>query len=511
MAPLARYGLATLLGVAILFVPSMLYAMVSDDEPAWVVPVNAPIWGGFRTPENPSHQGVDLGAKRYVPIRAAASGVVVERECNASLDGQPYSCDTDGSPQVKGCGWYIDIHHDGGLDTRYCHMSFAPLVQLGDKVKVGQTVGYVGSSGNSSAPHLHFEVHEVGKSGGATNDNAIDPVPFMKGHGAPLGVGNDEPVPPTPTVTPTPAPTASGPVGPPVDLDGDGETDLAVWRGAQAKWILPDALGGVALGEDGDQPAVGDFDGDGKADLALWRPLDGRWIVQASTGAQFPTVDFGVGADVAVPADFDGDGRTDFAVYQAEGRWLIRYATGKEADPIDLGKFGDLPVAGDFDGDGRSDPAVWRPADGSWSVHLSTGARAPKLVLGGSGDIPAAGDFDGDGTDDFAVWSPDNGVWFVRYATGAKAEISLGVPGDIPVIGDYDGDGVDDLAVWRPSDGRWLVQVSSGVSGPEAVLGTAGDVPASSPQWLDKAGSPWTVDEIRTQRLILAAKRAASG
>lgn len=148
---------------------------------AWASPVTAPIWGGFRTVARPTHDGDDLGALRGTPIRAAAAGVVVTSECNAS---PTHNCDVDGSPAVLGCGWYVEVRHADDTVTRYCHMGHRPLVTVGQTVTLGQILGYVGSSGNSSAPHLHFEVH-TGYP--ATRLNAVDPVPFMISHGAPLG------------------------------------------------------------------------------------------------------------------------------------------------------------------------------------------------------------------------------------------------------------------------------------------------------------------------------------
>src|SRR5690606_25088080 len=124
----------------------------------WVRPVDAPLWGGFRTTDNPGHQGVDLGAERGTPIRAASAGTVVRVRC----DVKPalHGCDRDGSPQIRGCGWYVDLRHAGDVFTRYCHMQTTPQVTLGQTVSVGQVLGQVGSSGNSSAAHLHFEVHQ---------------------------------------------------------------------------------------------------------------------------------------------------------------------------------------------------------------------------------------------------------------------------------------------------------------------------------------------------------------
>src|SRR5439155_24447371 len=125
----------------------------------WTAPVKAAIVSGFRTPDRPDHYGVDLGAARNTPILAASAGVVVVAKCNVP-DG--YSCNVDGSPAIGGCGWYVDIRHAGGIITRYCHMGRQPEVRVGQTVAAGQLIGYVGSSGNSSGPHLHFEVHVNG-------------------------------------------------------------------------------------------------------------------------------------------------------------------------------------------------------------------------------------------------------------------------------------------------------------------------------------------------------------
>ncbi|MCD0442298.1 M23 family metallopeptidase [Glycomyces sp. A-F 0318] len=151
----------------------------------WMAPVRAPIWSGFQTPERPTHHGVDLGAERGTPVVAASSGTVITAECNASLYGEPYSCDVDGSPEVAGCGWYVNILHAGDYLTRYCHFQYAPQVKEGDVVQAGQLLGYVGTSGRSSGPHLHFETH---LNGDRSSAGAVDPVAFMNQMGAPLGL-----------------------------------------------------------------------------------------------------------------------------------------------------------------------------------------------------------------------------------------------------------------------------------------------------------------------------------
>jgi murein DD-endopeptidase MepM/ murein hydrolase activator NlpD len=149
----------------------------------WTQPVHAPIVSGFRTASRPGHDGVDLGAPRHTVIVAAASGTVVQVRCNISPAS--WGCDRDGTPETPGCGWYTDLAHAGQVITRYCHMVRRPLVKVGDPVVAGQPLGQVGSSGHSSGPHLHFEVHV---NGDASSGGAVDPEIFMRDHGAPIGL-----------------------------------------------------------------------------------------------------------------------------------------------------------------------------------------------------------------------------------------------------------------------------------------------------------------------------------
>ena len=150
----------------------------------WTVPVKGAVVGsGFRTPSRPTHQGVDLIVGRYTPIMAAASGVVSKVKCDEDFSGRQ-TCDVDGYPGKGGCGWMVEIQHAGNIMTRYCHMVQRPFVKEGQQVQAGQVIGRVGTSGNSSGPHLHFEVH---LNDDRSSAGAINPVPFMKQQGAPLG------------------------------------------------------------------------------------------------------------------------------------------------------------------------------------------------------------------------------------------------------------------------------------------------------------------------------------
>ncbi len=152
----------------------------------WVQPVSGGVVSAFRTQQRPTHQGVDLKAGKRTPIKAAFGGTVIKAICDKGTLNTVGTCNKDGNSGAKGCGWYVDLKHSSGIITRYCHMIEKPMVTAGQTVAAGQQIGWSGSSGRSSGPHLHFEVHLNGDS---SKNGATDPVKFMKENGAPLGSG----------------------------------------------------------------------------------------------------------------------------------------------------------------------------------------------------------------------------------------------------------------------------------------------------------------------------------
>lgn len=108
---------------------------------------NHPVRGGRRM-----HKGVDLAAPTGTPVYASADGIVELARWG------------------RGYGLYIKIDHGADLETRYAHLSRL-AVSAGERVEKGEVIGYVGSTGWSTGPHLHYEVRVDGV--------AVNPIHYM--------------------------------------------------------------------------------------------------------------------------------------------------------------------------------------------------------------------------------------------------------------------------------------------------------------------------------------------
>jgi len=99
------------------------------------------------------HSGVDIRGRYGQKIMATADGIVTKSFINGSY------------------GHYVEISHGNGYTTKFAHMK-KRLVKRGEKVKRGQTIGTVGSSGRSTGPHLHYEI--------CLNKKPLNPAKFMQ-------------------------------------------------------------------------------------------------------------------------------------------------------------------------------------------------------------------------------------------------------------------------------------------------------------------------------------------
>ncbi len=253
------------------------------------------------------------------------------------------------------------------------------------------------------------------------------------------------------------------------DFDGDGKSDVSVFRPAGGIWYLlqsQNGYTGAQFGLDTDKIVPADYDGDGKTDLAVYR--GGTWYLQQSQ-LGFTGIAFGAADDIPVPADYDGDGKADVAVFRPSiGVWyLLQSQNGFTG--IQFGQTDDKPVPADYDGDNKTDVAVSR--DGTWYIQRSQlGFIGVQFGFGTDKAVPA--DYDGDGKADVAVFR--DGAWYIQRSQLGYAAVAFGQTGDLPAAADYDGDGKTDVAVFR--DGTWYLQQSqAGFTG--VAFGASSDKP----------------------------------
>ncbi|HVF47464.1 MAG TPA: FG-GAP-like repeat-containing protein, partial [Pyrinomonadaceae bacterium] len=270
------------------------------------------------------------------------------------------------------------------------------------------------------------------------------------------------------------APTAR----PPADFDGDGKSDLSVFRPGDGNWFRRSSQTGADVGTPwgipGDKLVPGDYDGDGKADLAVYRAATGNWHLNRSRDG-ITQANFGLPTDLPAQGDYDGDGKTDLAVFRpADGIWFI----SQSRDGFTVQQFGangDKPVAGDYDGDGKTDIAVYRPSLGTWFIQRSRDGFT-SAAYGVATDKVVPGDYDGDGKTDIALFRESNATWYYLRSRDGDGAIQWGSPGDIPTPGDFDGDGKFDVSVFRPSDGIWYRLNSANSQFFGAQFGATGDL-----------------------------------
>jgi hypothetical protein len=157
-------------GVAIIVVTVLGLLLVDrlrrpGPRPLFQLPVACgEIW---RLSTYPGHDDFDVdlfpteGESWGRPVLASAGGTVTESGINGALGGR--TPENPNGPKGRGGGYWVKIDHGGRWETQYLHMLEPPLVEVGDDVAPGQQIGKVGSTGNSGAPHLHYEQRRAGE------------------------------------------------------------------------------------------------------------------------------------------------------------------------------------------------------------------------------------------------------------------------------------------------------------------------------------------------------------
>lgn len=377
--------------------PLAVVVLLASASPAVAQPVAdyempfpcAQEWTGTtRNGHSPSFHAVDWNRYDDVddPVVASAPARVSRVVTNAT----------------SGYGNYVVLDHGNGEQTYYAHMNSVG-VNLGQRVDQGMLVGTLGSTGNSTGPHLHYEQR--------LNGSVVHPwfhqVEFV--FGSTLASRNCVDVPLA------------------ADFDGDRVADLTVFRRRDPAKFRVRSDGTVQvrrLGRAVDEPLLGDWDGDGTTDIGVRSPLTGRFRLKGPDGVR--GFRFGHRNDKPIAGDFVAGGAWEVGVWRP-GRAVFRIRRpGQTALRVRLGDANDLPVTGDWNGDGLTDLGVHdqetstftlRTVDSDGTVWTAT------VQFGSPGDLPVAGDWDGNGRTDLGTWTPSTAVFNKRMAPSPTASM----------------------------------------------------------------------------------------
>jgi len=377
-------------------VPVAALGLVATAAPAYAAPVTgfqmpfpcAQSWTGTtRSNHSPSVRSVDWNRTDDLgdPVVAAAAGEVKVAD---TVDNSGY-------------GRWVWITHADGESSIYAHLN-ALVVKQGQAVDQGTVIGYVGSSGKSTGPHLHFEE----RSGSTVVEPYFDRTRFV--FGSTLASRNCVDVP------------MAG------NMIGDARAELVVYRREARGSFQIHRPGSTPLvrylGTSTDEPVLGDWDGDGRLNPGVRTPGTRTFTLQTPAGRQ--RLVFGVVGDLPVAGDWDGDGRWEIGVRRpSSSQFVLRNADGS-LRTISLGDGDDVPVTGDWNGDRVTDLGVFDPATAQFTLRIEDAdglAWTAALTFGRPGDLPVSGDWDANGRTDVGVWSPSTATFSQRRAPSATA------------------------------------------------------------------------------------------
>jgi len=302
------------------------------------------------------------------------------------------------------------------------------------------------------------------------------------------------------------------------DLDGDGRTNIAVFRqSANTVFTLDNITNNVIANSFGSGagdiwlPST-DFDGDGRGDpilVKLIAPSNDAFHSILQTGSNtVRTVQWGnfsvANAERLAYGDYDGDGKQDIAVFRSStGVWYIfESSTNTGRAVTNFGAVGDLPAVGDYDKDGKTDLCVIRNVGGQlvWYILNSSNGQMRTVPFGTTATDSffffAPFDFDGDGAQDIAVARSTGGLrvyYILRSSDNQVVALQWGLSTDTRLVGDYDGDGKTDIVARRVQNGQfvWYIYQTSNQQGRAVTFGQTGDSLVEEP-----SGLPVSSDEI---------------
>lgn len=457
------------------------------------------------------HRGQDMGAKMGDPIYAIADGKVVRAQADRTA-GQWILIEH----VISGTKWYSSISHTTDANK---------FVKVGQKVRAGQKVAEVGTTGVSTGPHLHLEIWKDAWYTGTS----VDPEKWLKQRGIDIrkhaSAVTQRPTPSTCTYyaygnTPIYASASTGsrlltvvpngtlmtavpkdksngfiqlqangvngwahesnvsPTKPPANLGGVGTTtaNVNMRKGPGTSHAVITVL---PYGTKIDQ-VLGTTNGWSQVKAkgkTGW--VSNAYLSLASTGSNygfFLANSFKANADIVFSygdyndeffvGDWDGDGK-DTIAYRRGNTFYIRNSNtaGNPEKVINYGRPGDVILVGDWNGDGIDTFAVRRGSEYHFKNSISSGPADRVINYGRKNDEVYAGDWNGSGTDTLSVRRGK--TYYVKNSlNGGDADkvIHYGREGDTVLVGDWDGDGDDTFAVRRGK----VYHVKNSISGGNA-------------------------------------------
>ncbi len=395
--PLLSTLLAPSLGVALSVLALPAHAAPSADY-EMPFPCGQEWTGSTRGTHSPNAKAIDWNRVDDVddPVVTSAPGTVT----------------TANATSTQGYGRYVVVDHGGGESTLYAHLN-AVTVAVGQRIDQAAQVGTVGSTGNSTGPHLHYEQRLSGSVQAAWFGGAA----FVYGS------------------TQRSANCVDVPLA--ANMIGKAPAELVVYR-REARSQFQVLRAGMSpkvrrFGTATDEPVLGDWDGNGTANVGVFTPATATFALKTASGRT--TLAFGAVGDQPVAGDWDGDGLWEVGVRRpAEATFHLRAADGSLSS-IRLGSASDLPVTGDWDGDGRTDLGVFDQTTATFTLRRvdSEGlVWTAEVQFGEPGDLPVTGDWDGNLVTDVGVWDPATATFSERQAvrpTAARATVASTVFG----------------------------------------------------------------------------------
>ena len=327
--------------------------------------------GSTRSSHSPSAYSVDFNRTDDFgdPVVASAAGTVKVAD---TVDNSGY-------------GKWIQLTHGNDESTIYAHLN-GLVVKVGQQVEQGELIGYLGTTGRSTGPHLHYEQRK-----GST---VLRPYIHAKAYVYGTSVSQNCPVAPTDpgTVDPEPAPEPLTNVPLAANAVLDAKADLTIFRRVDPGRFRIRQPGtkalGISMGTSTDVPLLGHWDGGSYARPGYFRPSTNTFVLRTAGGNR--SITFGQAGDVPLAGDWDGDGTTDIGVRR--GSTFIKRMADGATWTVNLGATTDVPVIGDWNRDRIADLGVYTPSTSRFRLRVlgtTWKTQITSVTFGAPGTIPS--------------------------------------------------------------------------------------------------------------------------